>query len=154
MQNQEKHPLIDARNGRTKIRLSLKSCPIRLCQNKVVHQKASGGRHSIHAQQAVNCLSTADYCCICLTPPALAVLCMPCNRLRRGVASTLVPCSVAHARLHGTTTFVQFSARNLTQKVPFSSTNSPPCRKKSILAEVCLDAKRGWLYMQPKCIFI
>ena len=34
-------PLIDARNTRTKIRLSLKSCPIRLCQNMVVHQKAA-----------------------------------------------------------------------------------------------------------------
>ena len=34
-------PLIDARNTRTKIRLSLKSCPIRLCQNMVVHQKAT-----------------------------------------------------------------------------------------------------------------
>ena len=150
MQNQEKHPLIDARNSWTKIRLSLKPCPIRLCQSMVVHQKASGGRHSKHPLQAINCLSTADYCCICLMPPALAVLCMPCNRLRREVASALVPCSVAHARLHCTATFVQFSARNLTQKVPFSSTNRPPCRKKSILAEVCLDAKRGWLYMQVK----
>jgi len=36
-----KAPLIDARNTRTKIRLSLKSCPIRLCQNIVVHQKAT-----------------------------------------------------------------------------------------------------------------
>ena len=147
MQNQEKHPLVNARNTWTKIRLRLKSRSIRLCQNIVVHQKASGGRHSIHPLQAVNSLSMADYCCICLMPPALAVLCIPCNRLRRGVASTLVPCSVTHARLHGTVVLVQFSARNLTQKVPFSSTNSPPCRKKSILAEVCLDAKRGWLYM-------
>ena len=34
-------PLIDARNTRIKIRLSLKFCPIRLCQNMVVHQKAA-----------------------------------------------------------------------------------------------------------------
>ena len=34
-------PLIDARNTRTKIRLSLKSRSIRLCQNMVVHQKAT-----------------------------------------------------------------------------------------------------------------
>ena len=27
---------------------------------------------------------------------------------------------------------------------------SPICRKKSILAKVCFDAKRGWLYMQTK----
>ena len=30
----------------------------------------------------------------------------------------------------------------------------PPCRKKSILAEVCFDAKKGQLCMQAKCIFI
>ena len=34
-------PLIDARNTRTKIRLSLKSRSIRLCQNIVVHQKTA-----------------------------------------------------------------------------------------------------------------
>jgi len=34
-------PLIDARNTRTKIRLSLKSCLIRLCQNVPMHQKAT-----------------------------------------------------------------------------------------------------------------
>ena len=34
-------PLVNARNTWTKIRLSLKSCPIRLCQNMVVHQKAA-----------------------------------------------------------------------------------------------------------------
>ena len=28
--------------------------------------------------------------------------------------------------------------------------NRPSCRKKSILAKVCFDAKRGWLYMQTK----
>ena len=27
---------------------------------------------------------------------------------------------------------------------------SPICRKKSILAKVCFDAKRDWLYMQTK----
>ena len=36
-----KAPLVNARNTWTKIRLSLKSCPIRLCQNMVVHQKAT-----------------------------------------------------------------------------------------------------------------
>ena len=34
-------PLIDARNTWTKIRLSLRSRSIRLCQNTVVHQKAT-----------------------------------------------------------------------------------------------------------------
>ena len=38
---------------------------------------------------------------------------------------------------------VHFSARNSTSKVPFLSTNHPPCRKKSILAKVCFDVKRG-----------
>ena len=36
-----KAPLVNARNTWTKIRLSLKSRPIRLCQNMVVHQKAT-----------------------------------------------------------------------------------------------------------------
>ena len=38
---------------------------------------------------------------------------------------------------------VNLSARILTQWVPFLSTNRPPCRKKTILARVCFDAKRG-----------
>ena len=38
---------------------------------------------------------------------------------------------------------VNFSARILTLWVPFLSTNRPPCRKKTILAKVCFDAKRG-----------
>jgi len=40
-------------------------------------------------------------------------------------------------------TTVIFSARNLTLKVPFLSTNRSSCRKKSILAKVCFDVKRG-----------
>ena len=40
-------------------------------------------------------------------------------------------------------TTVNFSVRNLTLKVPFLSTNRSPCRKKSILAKVCFDVKRG-----------
>ena len=36
---------------------------------------------------------------------------------------------------------VSFSAGNLTLWVPFLSTNCSPCRKKSILAKVCFDAK-------------
>ena len=36
-----KAPLVNARNTWTKIRLSLKSRSIRLCQNMVVHQKAT-----------------------------------------------------------------------------------------------------------------
>ena len=39
--------------------------------------------------------------------------------------------------------FVHFSAIFLTRRVPFLSTNCSPCRKKSILAEVCFRAKRG-----------
>ena len=38
---------------------------------------------------------------------------------------------------------VNFSAKILTLWVPFLSTNRPPRRKKSILARVCFDAKRG-----------
>ena len=39
--------------------------------------------------------------------------------------------------------FVHFSAIFLTRRVPFLSTNCSPCRKNSILAEVCFKAKRG-----------
>ena len=39
--------------------------------------------------------------------------------------------------------FVHFSAIFLTRKVPFLSTNCSPCRKNSILAEVCFKAKRS-----------
>ena len=39
--------------------------------------------------------------------------------------------------------FVHFSAIFLTRRVPFLSTNCSPCRKNSILAEVCFRAKRG-----------
>ena len=38
---------------------------------------------------------------------------------------------------------VHFSAIFLTRRVPFLSTNCSPCRKKSILAEVCFKAKRS-----------
>jgi len=39
--------------------------------------------------------------------------------------------------------FVNFSAVILTLRVPFLSTTCSPCRKKSILAEVCFDARRA-----------
>ena len=45
--------------------------------------------------------------------------------------------------IYGTIAFVRFSAGILTFWVPFSTTNRSPCRKKSILAKVCFDAKRG-----------
>ena len=45
--------------------------------------------------------------------------------------------------LVNSSTIVNFLVGNLTLKVAFLSTNCPPCRKKSILAKVCFDAKRG-----------
>ena len=39
--------------------------------------------------------------------------------------------------------FVHFSAIILTRRVPILSTNCSPCRKNSILAEVCFKAKRS-----------
>ena len=39
--------------------------------------------------------------------------------------------------------FVHFSAIFLTRRVPILSTNCSPCRKNSILAEVCFKAKRS-----------
>ena len=51
--------------------------------------------------------------------------------------------SVAIRLYAGKSSFVYFSAINLTLSVPFFVTNRPPCRKKTILAEGCFDAKRG-----------
>jgi len=58
--------------------------------------------------------------------------------------------AVGHTRVHGTTVFVQFSARNLTLLLHFLSTNRPPWRKKSILAKIVFGAKRAYLQMQVK----
>ena len=41
--------------------------------------------------------------------------------------------------------FVSFLVKFLTLWVPFLSTSRSPSRKKSILARVYFDAKRGWL---------
>ena len=43
---------------------------------------------------------------------------------------------------------------NLTFWVPFPTTNRSSCRKNSILAKVCFDAKRGLLVHKAKWIFI
>ena len=64
-----------------------------------------------------------------LQPLALAVV---------SVRATCVRCP--HACMQ-CCRFVLFSAENLTQKVPFFSTNRQPCRKKSILAKVSFGAK-------------
>ena len=58
------------------------------------------------------------------------------NTIRRTINSFTCP-------LVNPLAIVNFSARNLTLKVVFLSTNCPPCRKKSILAKVCFGAKRG-----------
>jgi len=50
--------------------------------------------------------------------------------------------------------FVMFLLRFLTLWVPFPFTNRYLARKKSILAKVGFDAKRGTLYMQAKWIYI
>ena len=57
--------------------------------------------------------------------------------------SVRVLCAVAHTRVRATIAHVQFSARNLTYRLPFLRTNRPPRRKKSILAKVVFDAKRA-----------
>ena len=79
------------------------------------HDVVSAAREQ-HAQQA-------------LTQVAVSV------RIFRAVAMRLYA---------GKSSFVYFSARNLTLSVPFLVAKCPPCRKKSILAEVCFDAKWGW----------
>ena len=57
--------------------------------------------------------------------------------------SVRVLCAVIHTRVRTTTNLVQFSARNLTHRLPFLRTNRPPRHKKSILAKVGFDAKRA-----------
>ena len=57
--------------------------------------------------------------------------------------SVRVLCAIAHTRVRTTIAHVQFSARNLTHRLPFLRTNRPPRRKKSILAKVGFDAKRA-----------
>ena len=59
------------------------------------------------------------------------------------VVSVRVFRSVAMRLYAGKSSFVYFSARNLTLSVPFLVAKCPPCRKKSILAKVCFNAKRG-----------
>jgi len=50
--------------------------------------------------------------------------------------------AVAHPRvLRLKSYFVWFSVLDLTFLVPFLCTNRQPCRKKTILAKVCFDAK-------------
>jgi len=57
--------------------------------------------------------------------------------------SVRVLCAFAHTRIRTTIAIVQFSARNLTHRLPFLRTNRPPRHKKSILAKVGFDAKRA-----------
>ena len=85
----------------------------------------------------------ADYFRIFMMLSSLAVISMPRNRSRWRsqvyVLSVAVAMRAYTAQLH----FVRFSAKILTLWVPFLSTNRSPCRKKSILAKVCFDAKGG-----------
>ena len=74
--------------------------------------------------------------------------------LALAVVSVRVFRTVAHARVYSAIGFVCFSARNLTLWVPFLFTTRPPCRKKSILAKVCFDVKRGLSVNATKWIFI
>ena len=46
--------------------------------------------------------------------------------------------------------FVFFCVRILTLWLPFLSTKRMPARKKSILAKVCFDAKKGWHVYEVK----
>ena len=62
--------------------------------------------------------------------------------------------AVTAACVYGTIVFVWLLVRILTLWVPFLLTNRPPCRKKSILAEVWFDGKRDSMWMLAKWIFI
>ena len=67
---------------------------------------------------------------------------------------SLVTCLLINLSTYQLASVCQLSERNLTLWVPFLSTNRAPCRKKSILAKVCFDAKRGQSVNTIKWIFI
>ena len=93
--------------------------------------------------QVENRLSIANYFCISMMLYPLAVGSMPCNRSRRRLYAYVLFRAVAQRRVGGINAFVKLSARNLTQKEPFPSTNRPPCRKKRFSRRFVLVPKGG-----------
>ena len=63
--------------------------------------------------------------------------------LAQAVVSVRVFRVVAHARVCGTIIFCLVFSKKFNIMSAFLFTNRPPCRKKSILAKVGFDAKRG-----------
>ena len=59
------------------------------------------------------------------------------------VVSARVLCAAAHSRVYAAQLFCLIFGKNFNIMSAFLSTNRSPCRKKSILAEVCFGAKRG-----------
>ena len=104
-------------------------------------KKCSGWRFSMRSQQAENRLSMADYFCVSMKLLPLSVCSMPCNRSRWSSQAFMFSVQLSTCKCLLQTRFVYFSAINLTLWVPSLFTNRPPCRKKSILAKVCFDAR-------------
>ena len=103
----------------------------------------TGGRYSMPSLPFENRISMADYFRIFMMLSSLAVISMPRNRSRWRSQVYVLSVAVAMRAYTAQLSFVRFSAKLLTLWVPFLSTNRSPCRKKSILAKVCFDAKGG-----------
>ena len=98
--------------------------------------------------------SMVAYFSLSATQLPLAVNSMYCNcslwPLQARMFCVLLPCVF----MWNNYPFCLVLEINLTLKEPFLRTNRSPCCKKSILTKVCLDAKRGGMWMLAKWIFI
>ena len=106
--------------------------------------------NSDRAEAIQCCLHKPKTACRCPITYAFTWRCWHCTRAAWPATahtgprkSTCFPCR-GHACIYDALVFfVYILVIILTLWVPFSSTNRQPCRKKSILAKVCFDAKRG-----------
>ena len=84
----------------------------------------------------------------------LAVNSMHCNCSHWPLQARLFCVSLPCVFMRNNYSFCLVLEINLTLKEPFLHTNRSPCCKKTILAKVCLDAKKGGMWMLAKWIFI
>ena len=106
-------------------------------------KKWPSGSHPIHSLQVEKRLSMTYYFCVPLYLLRWPWVVCPATARAGGSKLTCFSCRYPCARTHYNHVFVYFLVRNLTLWVPFPATNRQPCRKKSILAKVGFDAKRG-----------
>ena len=103
-------------------------------------RRQSGESCSKHALRVENRLSIADYFCVYIMQYVSGMPCN-CSPLPSQAYSFSEPMTTRTRLRHNR--FVQFLVIKLTLWVPFLSINRSSCRKKSILAKVCFDVKRG-----------